>query len=93
MVEQLEFDFGDEKKEYCINKKIRLIELFAGYGSQSLAMQRIGADFESYKAVEFDSHACNLYNKIHDTNFPVLDITKIHAEDLEIRCKKSIKSY
>lgn len=84
MVEQLEFDFGDEKKEYCINKKIRLIELFAGYGSQSLAMQRIGADFESYKAVEFDSHACNLYNKIHDTNFPVLDITKIHAEDLEI---------
>lgn len=76
--------FDEEFPEYSINRKIRLIELFAGYGSQSLAMKRIGADFESYKAVEFDTHACNLYNKVHNTDFPVLDITKIHGSDLEI---------
>ena len=76
--------FDEEYPEYSINKPIRLIELFAGYGSQSMAMNRINADFESYKAVEFDYHACNLFNAAHNTNFPVTDITKIHADDLEI---------
>ena len=35
-------------------KKIRLIELFAGIGSQAKALKNIGADFEHYKVVEFD---------------------------------------
>lgn len=76
--------FDEDYPNYQINKPIRLIELFAGYGSQSMAMKRIGANFESYKAVEFDYHACNLYNSVHGTNFPVLDITKINGKDLEI---------
>ena len=37
-----------------VNKPIRLIELFAGYGSQAMALRNIGADFEHYKVVEFD---------------------------------------
>ena len=41
--------FAEEYPEYSINKPIRLIELFAGYGSQSMAMNRINADFESYR--------------------------------------------
>lgn len=77
--------FDEDYPDYSINKKIRLIELFAGYGSQSIAMKRLGVDFESYKAVEFDEHACHLYNVVHGTNFPVLDITKISAVDLEIK--------
>lgn len=82
MKEPTLFDF--EENPISINKPIRLIELFAGYGSQSMAMERIGVKFETYKAVEFDSHACNLFNNVHNTNFPVLDITKINATDLEI---------
>lgn len=77
--------FDEDYPDYSVNKKIRLIELFAGYGSQSLAMKRLGVDFESYKAVEFDEHACHLYNVVHGTNFPILDITKISAADLEIK--------
>lgn len=38
-------------------KKIRLIELFAGYGSQALALKRLGLDFEHYRVVEFDKYA------------------------------------
>lgn len=38
-------------------KTIRLIELFAGYGSQALALKRLGLPFEHYKVVEFDKYA------------------------------------
>lgn len=76
--------FGYLYPKYTINKPIRLIELFAGIGSQAKALQRIGANFEHYKVVEFDKYAIASYNAIHNTNFPTLDITKIKAEDLEI---------
>ena len=67
-----------------ITKPIRLIELFAGYGSQAMALKRIGAYFEHYMVVEFDKYAVASYNAVHGTTFPPLDITKIHAEDLNI---------
>lgn len=70
--------------EIAITKPIRLIELFAGYGSQAMALKRIGAKFEHYRVIEFDKFAIESYNTVHDTAFPVLDITKVHAEDLGI---------
>ena len=65
-------------------KKIRLIELFAGYGSQALALKRLGLDFEHYRVVEFDKYAVRSYNAIHNTNFEPLDIRDIHGKDLAI---------
>ena len=67
-----------------IKKKIRLITTFSGIGSQEMAMKAIGADFEIYKAVEFDEFAIKSYNAIHGTNFPALDICNVHAKDFEI---------
>lgn len=67
-----------------ITKPIRLIELFAGYGSQAMALRDIGAQFEHYRVVEFDKYAVASYNAIHGTDFPPLDITQIHADDLNI---------
>lgn len=74
----------------ALKNKIRLITLFSGIGAQEMALERIseyyGKDiFELYKAVEFDKYAISLFNAAHDTNFPTLDVTKIHAEDLEIK--------
>lgn len=69
---------------YKIRKPIRLIELFAGVGSQAMALKAIGANFEHWKVVEFDKYAIASYNAIHGTNFPTMDITQIHGEDLEI---------
>ena len=67
-----------------ITKPIRLIELFAGYGSQSMALRNIGAQFEHYRVVEFDKYAIASYNAVHGTDFPTMDITKVHAKDLDI---------
>ena len=76
------FDFTREP--ISITKPIRLIELFAGYGSQAMALKRIGAKFEHYRVVEFDKYAIASYNAVHGTDFPTMDITKVHAEDLSI---------
>ena len=76
------FDFTREP--ISITKPIRLIELFAGYGSQAMALKRIGAKFEHYRVVEFDKYAIASYNAVHGTDFPAMDITKVHAEDLNI---------
>lgn len=57
-----------------ISKPIRLIEVFAGYGSQALAMERLGVNFEHYRAVEIDKYAMASYNAIHGTNFEPTDV-------------------
>lgn len=82
-MEQLNL-FEQVKPKYKINKPVRLIELFAGIGSQAKALERLGVDFEHYKVVEFDEHAIKSYNAIHGTNFASQDITQTHAKDLEI---------
>lgn len=76
------FDFWKEPVK--ISKPIRLIELFAGYGSQAMALKRLGVPFEPYKVVEFDKYAVASYNTVHESDFPVLDITEISADDLQI---------
>lgn len=69
---------------FKIDKPIRLIELFAGVGSQAMALRDLGADFEHYRVVEFDKYAIASYNAIHGTDFPTMDITKVNGEDLGI---------
>ncbi len=71
-------------KEVKITKPIRLIELFAGYGSQAMALERLGADFTHHDVIEFDRFAVNSYNAVHKTNFETTDIRNIHASDLKI---------
>ena len=72
------FDFP----QYQINKKIRLIELFGGIGSQAMALRDLGADFENYRLVEIDKHAVKVYNAIHNTSFTPADIKDIKGVDL-----------
>lgn len=67
-----------------IDKPIRLIELFAGIGSQAKALKLLNANFEHYRICEFDKYAIKSYNAIHGTNFETSDITKITADDLGI---------
>lgn len=70
--------------KFTITNRIRLIELFAGVGSQAMALRDIGADFEHYRVVEFDKYPVASYNAIHGTNFTTMDITKITGDDLGI---------
>lgn len=50
---------------YKITKPIRLIELFAGYGSQALALKYLGTDFEHWKIVEWCYKSFDAYNRLH----------------------------
>lgn len=72
------------KAYYQIEKPIRLIELFGGIGAQAKALERIGANFEHYRLVEFDKYPVKSYNAIHGTDFGTMDITQTKGEDLGI---------
>lgn len=54
--------------DYKIDKPIRLIELFAGVGSQAMALRNIGADFEHYRISEWEVSATASYKAIHMEN-------------------------
>lgn len=75
------FDSGEKIR---ITKPLRLIELFAGIGSQAQALKNLDADFETWKVVEIDKYAIKSYNAIHGTDYEPTDITQIKGEDLEI---------
>lgn len=79
---QISFFEGEER--LSITKPIRLIELFAGIGSQAKALENLGVGFEHYRICEFDKAAIKSYNAVHGTDFQTSDITKIHADDLGV---------
>ena len=65
-------------------KPLRLIELFAGIGSQAKALKNLGVEFQHWYVCEWDKYAIQSYNAVHDTNFDTSDITKLTANDLNI---------
>ena len=69
---------------FRIDKPNRHIELFAGIGSQAMALRDLCVDFEQYRVIEFDRFAITSYNAIHGTNFEPADITQISGADLAI---------
>ena len=54
--------------KYKITKPIRLIEFFAGYGSQALALKYLGLSFEHWKICEWAIKSIQAYKDIHFTN-------------------------
>ena len=83
MNEQIDL-FSYVLPKFKIDKPIRLIEMFAGIGSQAKALKNLGANFTHWKVLEIDKYAIASYNAIHGTNFTPQDITQTHATDLEI---------
>lgn len=65
-------------------KPIRLIELFAGIGSQAKALKNLHIPFEGHFVCDFDKYAVKSYNAVHGTNYEPCDITTITAADLNI---------
>lgn len=51
--------------EFKITKPIRLIELFAGYGSQSLALKYLNVNFEHWKIAEWAVKSIIAYKDLH----------------------------
>lgn len=79
------FDFLEDKQEFKIDKPVRMIELFGGYGSQLMAMKRIGADVTSHFLCEIDKYAVKSFNAVHGTNYEPTDIKELKGKDLGIK--------
>lgn len=55
----------DGEQSLKITKPIRLIELFAGYGSQALALKYLGVPFQSWAICEWAIKSIQAYKDIH----------------------------
>lgn len=66
-----------------IENKIRLIELFAGYGSQAMALDEIGADYEHWKISEWEVNVNRSYKVCHiaDNKDYTVDMTRGEVVD------------
>lgn len=60
-----------------MKNKIRVFEAFAGYGSQSMALRRLGIDFEVVGISEIDKYAIQTYMAVHGDTPNYGDISKI----------------
>jgi DNA (cytosine-5)-methyltransferase 1 len=63
--------------------KLRVLELFAGIGACSKALEKLGIEHEIVDAVEIDKYAVKSFNAIHNTNFEPQDITQ-WDKDIEV---------
>ena len=55
-------------EDYKIKKPIRLIECFAGYGSQALALKYLGVPFEHHRICEWAVPSIQAYKDAHFTD-------------------------
>lgn len=62
-------------------KIIKVLELFAGYGSQALALENLGLEFTS-DISEIDKYAIEAYNQIHGQTKNYGDICNIDEAEL-----------
>lgn len=70
----------DGSQKFTINKPIRLIELFGGYGSQSLALKYLGVKFEHWKLCEWAVKSIQAYKDIHFAEDNT-DYSKDHSDE------------
>ena len=63
MQEQTIFDLMYSK--FKIDRPIRLIEFFGGYGSQALALKYLDVDFTHWKLCEWAIKSIQAYKDIH----------------------------
>lgn len=62
---------------------LKVFELFAGYGSQSLALKRFNIPFESVGYCEIDKYAIQAYKALHGDHIKNYgDITKVNVDEL-----------
>ena len=64
----MQISLFDGSQRFKIEKPIRLIELFAGYGSQSLALKYLGVPFEHHRIAEWTIKSTQAYKDLHFEN-------------------------
>lgn len=70
-------------------KKLNVVELFSGIGSQAKALKNIGANFETVNTCEWDIHALVAYDFIHNQGKINPNVEKMSRVELE----KTLSNY
>ena len=78
--------------KYKITKPIRLIECFAGYGSQALALKYLGVPFEHWKICEWAIKSIQAYKDIHFENESAILFGLDKEQEVERLYKQGISS-
>lgn len=78
-----QISFFDGQERLKITKPIRLIELFAGYGSQSLALKYLGVPFEHHRICEWAVKSIQAYKDLHFGDDTTDYSAGISREDIE----------
>lgn len=73
----MQVSFFDGNEEFYFKKPIRLIEFFAGYGSQALALKELGVEFEHWRICEWAIKSIQAYKDNHFS-----DDTKDYSQHL-----------
>lgn len=76
----MQMSIFDGTEKFIIDKPIRLIELFGGYGSQALALKYLGVSFEHWKLCEWAIKSIQAYKDIHFGNDNT-DYSKNHSDE------------
>ena len=91
MEQQTIFDILYPK--FKIDKPIRLIELFSGYGSQALALKYLGVKFEHWKTCEWAVKSIQAYKDLHFTDDDIeLNPGRTKEEMIEFLYQKGISA-
>ena len=91
MEQQTIFDMLYPK--FKIDKPIRLIELFAGYGSQALALKYLGVNFEHWKICEWAVKSIQAYKDLHFTDVDIeLNPNRTKEDMIEFLYQKGISA-
>lgn len=61
----MQVSFFDGNEDFHFDKPIRLIEFFAGYGSQALALKELGVKFEHWRICEWAVKSIQAYKDNH----------------------------
>ena len=79
--------------KFKIDKPIRLIEMFAGYGSQALALKYLDVPFEHWKICEWAVKSIQAYRDIHFTDEDLhFNKERTKEEIVDFLYKKGISS-
>ena len=91
MIQTTIFDMLYSK--YKITKPIRLIEFFAGYGSQALALKYLGVPFEHWRICEWAIKSIQAYKDIHFPNDALhFNKERTKEEMVDVLFRKGISS-
>lgn len=82
------FDLLYDKFQF--KKQINLIELFAGYGSQNLAMRYLGVNYRHHKIVEWAVKSIYAYNDLHIRDYKDYSVGMTQQEVIDYLFDKGI---